>query len=100
MTVKDAHSGQFILVNQAFEMFFGLPRERVVGRTVYDLFPETIAENLAHCDEQTIRSKDKRTDVDIPLHTPAGGARVVTTTRSVVSRRKWAAAICHCGHRR
>ena len=85
IVVKDASSGKYILVNQAFEAFFGWSRERLIGRTVYDLFPAEVAERIVRCDGEAIRLKSKQVNVDASVETPENGTRIVTTTRSVVS---------------
>ena len=42
MFVKDVN-GRFVMVNQHFCDVFGLPADKIVGRTDYDLFPAEVA---------------------------------------------------------
>ena len=84
IVVKDATSQKFILVNQAYEAFFGWPREKLIGRTVFDLFSQEQAQRIADSDSETVRKNARRVDVDVLLETPANGARTITATRLVV----------------
>jgi PAS domain S-box-containing protein len=85
IVVKDATSLQFVLVNQAFERFFGKTRDQLIGRTAFDIYPAATAKSISEWDEDAIHSKERRVDTDLPLETPAQGLRSVTTTRLVVS---------------
>ena len=57
IVVKDANSQKFILVNRAYETFFGRPREKLIGRTVFDLLPQKDAERIANSDTDTVRTQ-------------------------------------------
>ena len=39
IVVKEPDRQTFVLVNQAYEQFVGLPRQRIIGNTVFELFP-------------------------------------------------------------
>jgi diguanylate cyclase (GGDEF)-like protein/PAS domain S-box-containing protein len=58
ITVKDLRDGCYVLVNRVAEAQFGLPREKIVGRTAFDLFPEKVADKLAADDEKALASPD------------------------------------------
>ena len=47
---KDAE-GRYMGCNRAYEQFFGIPRKDVVGKTVYDISPNDLAERLASADQ-------------------------------------------------
>ena len=85
IVVKDANSHRFVLVNQAYEAFFGLPRGRLIGGTVFDLYPAADAERIAGWDDEVIRLNKPQVNSEIHVVTPANGDRVVTATRLVVS---------------
>lgn len=46
-----ARSGKYLGGNRAFENFIALPRERFVGRTVYDISPHDLAEKYFRADQ-------------------------------------------------
>jgi PAS domain S-box-containing protein len=48
---KDA-DGLLIGCNKAYEEFFGWPKESVIGKSVYELFPENIADKYFEMDRQ------------------------------------------------
>ncbi len=51
---KDAE-GRYRGCNRAFEEFLGLPRERIVGATVFDVAPEHLARVYRDADEDLLR---------------------------------------------
>jgi diguanylate cyclase (GGDEF)-like protein/PAS domain S-box-containing protein len=85
IVVKDAASRRFVLVNQAFERFFGRPRSQLIDRTAFDLYPLETAKTITESDDEAVRTKERKVNVDLPLATPAMGSRSVTTTRLVVT---------------
>ncbi len=48
--LKDTR-GAYIFVNRAFETLHGLPRDKVLGRTVFDIFPQAVADQFASHDK-------------------------------------------------
>lgn len=61
--VKDAERLAFQRLNRAGEVLLGRPREDVIGKTVYDLFPREQAEFLDRKDREALRSHEA---VDVP----------------------------------
>lgn len=53
--VKDRR-GRYLLINRQFELLFDVQRDRVVGMTDYDLFPEHMANQFRRNDEQVLES--------------------------------------------
>src|SRR5258708_3881450 len=39
VVVKDIHTLKYVLVNQAAVDHFGIPRERIIGKTAHEVFP-------------------------------------------------------------
>ena len=66
--------GRYLGVNQAWESFFGTPREAIVGRTVHDLYPHDppVAQRLATMDD--VLWKNPGTQVYETTITLASGA--------------------------
>ena len=59
ITVKDARTRRYLLVNRVAEEELGGSRESIVGKTAFDIFAEPIAEMITREDEGLLRSPDK-----------------------------------------
>jgi PAS domain S-box-containing protein len=46
--------------NRAFEQYIGLPRERVIGASVYDISPKELADKYRAMDQALLRSREKQ----------------------------------------
>lgn len=51
--VKDL-SGRYLLLNKQLERIFDLPPEQIIGRTDYELFPNSLAKTLRENDQKVI----------------------------------------------
>jgi len=56
IAVRDARDGRFVSINRAGEALLGRPRETVIGRTWYDLYPRHLADELAALDARALGS--------------------------------------------
>jgi PAS domain S-box-containing protein len=56
---KDEH-GIYRGCNRAFEQYLGLPRERVIGASVYDISPKELADKYYAMDQALMRSREKQ----------------------------------------
>jgi diguanylate cyclase (GGDEF)-like protein/PAS domain S-box-containing protein len=83
--VKDPLTRKFILVNQAYEDFIGMPRERLVGATVFDIYLPKHAQAITECDDEALQSNERTISSDFQVEVPSKGSRTITTTRLVVS---------------
>ena len=88
IVVKDAKSRTFVLVNKAYEAFFGLPRDRLINRTVFEIYTADDAQRVARLDQAAIISGKSQVNADFDITTPGNGLRSVKTTRLVVSDAK------------
>ena len=84
IVVKNPNTLRFELVNRAYENFIGLPRKKIIGRTVYDLFRRKDAETISNSDKEASSLDNRLVATEFELHTPANGTRLITTTRLVV----------------
>ncbi len=55
MYIKDLE-GRCLRVNQGYEQLFGVPAETLIGKTVFDMFPQSVAEAIAKANHQAIAS--------------------------------------------
>lgn len=79
--VKEAGTLRFVRWNRAEEELVGWPRERVIGRTDFDIFPREQAEFFTRKDREAL---DAGTVVDVPeepLDTPENGRRWLHTKK-------------------
>ena len=84
IVVKHPDTLRFELVNRAYEKFIGMPREELIGKTVYDIFRLDEAEAIVRSDRSVSKMDGGHFAAEFALTTPASGPRVVTTTRLMV----------------
>jgi diguanylate cyclase (GGDEF)-like protein/PAS domain S-box-containing protein len=80
--VKDANTLKIVLVNQAYEAFFGRQRGEVIGKTTFDLFSPHDAETITKLDREALRLKSRVVQSEFPVQT-LNGPRVVNTGRLI-----------------
>src|SRR5690242_1419057 len=87
LVVKNARTQAFTFVNQAYVDFLGRPREKIIGRTVYDFYPREIAQQVVDRDTeaaQAWRTGAPLVRAELPALTPRG-MRMIDTLRLVVA---------------
>jgi diguanylate cyclase (GGDEF)-like protein/PAS domain S-box-containing protein len=87
VSIRDVETKRFLLVNRAYESLLGIPREQLLGATVFEHFPEDVAARLISNDDEAIEARERIVSGEFPLETRTNGRRVVTTTRFVVRDR-------------
>jgi len=100
--VKD-REGRYSLVNRQFERLFGIPQDRVLRQTDFELFPAEVAEVLQANDREVLQARaplefeevvpqpgEQRTYISIkfPLCDTAGAARAVCGISTDITERK------------
>jgi diguanylate cyclase (GGDEF)-like protein/PAS domain S-box-containing protein len=80
ITVKDARTRQYLLVNSVAEFQFGLARDVIVGKTAFDVFPKESAEIVTAHDDRTLESADGVFLDEHPWDTKIG-RRYITSKR-------------------
>jgi diguanylate cyclase (GGDEF)-like protein/PAS domain S-box-containing protein len=81
ITVKDARTRQYLLVNSVAEFQFGLPRDAIVGKTVFDVLPKETAEIITTDDDKTLQTADGVFLDEHPWDTLKLGRRYITSKR-------------------
>jgi diguanylate cyclase (GGDEF)-like protein/PAS domain S-box-containing protein len=84
ITVKDIRDRRYVLVNQVAERQYGLPRDAIIGRTAFDLFPEAAAVRLTASDDEALAQPDGLFIDEHPWHSEALGLRYVTSHRITI----------------
>jgi diguanylate cyclase (GGDEF)-like protein/PAS domain S-box-containing protein len=84
IVVKDARDLRYILLNRASEEFYGVPRERIIGKTSREVFPLAQAEEMEARDRRMLADGQPQVFDARPVETPGNGRRLVTSTRLAI----------------
>jgi diguanylate cyclase (GGDEF)-like protein/PAS domain S-box-containing protein len=82
--VKRASDRQYVLVNHAGERFWGIPREQMLGKTCFDVFPAKEAANIESRDDDLMRTRRPVFD-EREILTPLDGIRSISARRLIIS---------------
>jgi diguanylate cyclase (GGDEF)-like protein/PAS domain S-box-containing protein len=114
--VKDACDLRYVLINRAGEENWGLSADQMIGKTDFDLLPQSFADDITAHDRQTLQTLAPDLHKEHPIEVPTKGARIVTSTRvpildldgrpqylltvvhDVTERRRAEAHIAHLAH--
>ena len=79
--IKDSQSLRFVRFNRACEDLLGWPRETLIGKSDFDLWPQAQAEFFVAKDRETLRS-GKIVDIpEEPIQTRHQGVRILHTKK-------------------
>src|SRR6185437_2661816 len=81
VTVKDAKTRQYLLVNSVAELHFGRPREDIVGKTAFDMFRPEAAAIVTADDDKTLHAPDVLFLDEHPWDMQPMGLRYITSKR-------------------
>jgi diguanylate cyclase (GGDEF)-like protein/PAS domain S-box-containing protein len=81
IVVKDARDLRFVLINRAGEEFYGAPRDNIIGKTVHDIFPSTVADRITEQDKELLRSGERAFFDEHPIAMPGNRTSIVTSTK-------------------
>jgi len=81
ITVKDVRDRRYLLANRVAEIQLGLPHETIVGKTAFDLFPESVADSVTADDDRSLQSADGLFIDEHLWENRAQGKRFNTSTR-------------------
>jgi PAS domain S-box-containing protein len=82
--VKEASGLRYVLINRAGENFWGISRDKMIGKTSHEIFAKEEADLIAARDEQLLRSDQSCFD-EREICTPRNGIRSIVSKRLVVS---------------
>jgi len=75
---------RYTLVNRSFEDLFGISREKIVGKTVIELYPKERADFIIAENTEALNSPNPITRSDHEVHTATNGVRICTATSVAV----------------
>ncbi|MGY8633093.1 EAL domain-containing protein [Bradyrhizobium sp. 14AA] len=81
ITVKDARTRQYLLINRTAEEQFGQSSEAVIGKTPFDIYPEDSAGIVAEDDSEALQSDTGLFKDEHPWPSLTKGMRYITSTR-------------------
>ncbi|MEY9180340.1 diguanylate cyclase (GGDEF)-like protein/PAS domain S-box-containing protein [Bradyrhizobium sp. USDA 326] len=81
ITVKDARTRQYLLINRTAEQQFGQSREVIVGKTPFDLYPDEAARLVTEDDSRALQAANGLFKDEHPWRSQTKGLRYVTSTR-------------------
>jgi diguanylate cyclase (GGDEF)-like protein/PAS domain S-box-containing protein len=81
ITVKDARTRQYVLVNGVAEFQFGLPSEAIIGKSAFDLFSRQAAEIVTENDDKMLERADGVFLDEHAWDTRIMGRRYITSKR-------------------
>ena len=70
----------FVRTNKAFEDAMGLPKEKLQGQSLFDLYPREMAEAFWNDDKEVMTSRKSRYGIIEPMQTPLG-TRILQTDK-------------------
>jgi diguanylate cyclase (GGDEF)-like protein/PAS domain S-box-containing protein len=83
IVVKDVHTKRYVLVNQAAVDHFGIPRDRIIGKTAHEIFAKESADIIERHDAELLRTGGMYAP-DYPIETPGRGQRFITVRKHIV----------------
>jgi diguanylate cyclase (GGDEF)-like protein/PAS domain S-box-containing protein len=78
--VKDARDLRYRFINRAGEQYYGMSRNEIIGKTVYDVLPESSAEIVTKLDRQVTAERGPISD-EHQIRMPNGAIRFAKSTR-------------------
>jgi diguanylate cyclase (GGDEF)-like protein/PAS domain S-box-containing protein len=85
--VKSVETGQYILINEAGIEYVGLERDRIIGRTTHQVWPQETADLIDRHDRDLLDSDGQLQFEEHAIDTPGKGLRTVTSKRLVIRDR-------------
>jgi len=84
ITVKSVHDRRYLLLNRVAEAQFGISRDRIVGKTAFDVFPKASADIILADEEKALQSPDGLFKDEHVWESQAKGKSYITSRRLVI----------------
>src|SRR5262249_23472072 len=81
IAVKDARTLTYMLINRTAELFYRVPRERMIGKAAKEVFSQKTAAVISAHDRDLLEKRGKQDYGEHPVEVPGGGVRIARTTR-------------------
>ena len=78
--VRELPECRFVLVNRQVEKLVGVSRDKILGRTVTEVFPGPAARNIQEHDQMQLRSHEPILLEEVPVPTHSQGTRITIAT--------------------
>ena len=78
--VRTLPEGRYVLINKEAEKLLGVPREKLLGKTIAEALPELIARAAADHDRILLQSAEPVTFEPHPITVPGHGTRIALVT--------------------
>jgi len=83
--VRPPKTFRYVLINRAAEQFVGNSRDKVLGKTAYDIFPKERADVITEHDSLAMKGANIPLLItDHPIQIPGSSDRIVTTKKLTV----------------
>jgi len=83
--VREPKAFRYVLINRAAEQFVGNSRDKVLGKTAYDIFPKERADVITEHDSLAMKGANIPLLItDHPIQIPGSSDRIVTTKKLTV----------------
>jgi len=82
--VKEPRELRYVLVNRAGEELLGLSRDKIIGKTTFDIFAPDMADGIVSNDREFLSKPDEPLLHSHQLTTPAGGIHTVASRRAAI----------------
>ena len=80
----DARDCRFVLINRSGENLLGVPRQKIIGKTVAEIYSKEFAELIVAQDSDALLAKQTLFHEDHSVATPNNGIRVVTSRKLTI----------------
>src|SRR5580658_3249068 len=85
VVVKEAKTGKFLLANRAFEAIVDLPQEKLIGKTVFDIYRRNYAKVITKFDSATLKDGGGANYQEYEVETPKRGVLMQAASRIVIN---------------
>jgi diguanylate cyclase (GGDEF)-like protein/PAS domain S-box-containing protein len=85
IVVKEARDFRYVLINRAGEEYYGVPRDKMIGRTAHDILPPAAADLVTRLDRRVLETYREPLLDEHEIETPGHGMRTSMSKRLLIS---------------